>query len=47
MFAIQRGDGAGTRIGQTLLSLAYAAQNNMNFGGFFPGSQTKGHRSRS
>jgi len=35
MFAIQRGDGAGTRIGQTLLSLAYAAQNSMNFGGFF------------
>lgn len=35
MFAIQRGDGAGTRIGQTVLSLAYASQNNMNFGGFF------------
>ncbi|CAE7863195.1 unnamed protein product [Symbiodinium microadriaticum] len=35
MYAIQRHDGAGTRIGQTLLSLAHAAQNNMNFGGFF------------
>ena len=35
MYAIQRHDGAGTRIGQTLLSLAHAAQNNLNFGGFF------------
>ena len=35
IYSIQRHDGAGTRIGQTLLSLAHAAQNNMNFGGFF------------
>mmetsp|Transcript_64500 Transcript_64500/g.133660 ORF Transcript_64500/g.133660 Transcript_64500/m.133660 type:complete len:411 (-) Transcript_64500:62-1294(-) len=36
MYAIQRHDGAGTRIAHTLLSLAHAAENNMNFGGFFP-----------
>ncbi|CAE7760977.1 unnamed protein product [Symbiodinium sp. CCMP2456] len=35
MYAIQRHDGAGTRIAQTLLSLAHAAQNNLGFGGFF------------
>ena len=41
MFAIQRTDGAGTRIGQVVLSLAYAFQNNMNFGGFFLNKQQK------
>ncbi|CAE7784828.1 unnamed protein product [Symbiodinium sp. CCMP2592] len=36
MYAVQRDDWAGSRVGQTVLSLAYAARNNMKFGGFLP-----------
>ena len=35
LYTIQRGDGAGTRVGQALMSMAYASQYNLKFGGFF------------